>query len=857
MNKEKLKNLLLYAGLTKDEYEDIRDIYLAPNSPILRVVSLCCGVLTMCFGLYEIIINPHLFSSWCFPVVGFVNVIVAILAWGKFRGNVRAEKYLANIFVISFYALGIYVGTIGIPDRLAVLYMVVIVAMPMVFNDRPVLLLSEMALSVIIFSVLTLAIKEPELAYTDVADAITFAVVSVMLNIFLYKTKAKGALAEIRERRHMARLQDTYDIVAGANMGIWQIRLFDGEAPRMKANLKMRELLSLPEDMTDGAEIYNAWFSRVRPADVPGVLASVEAMKSGNRDENTYIWIDPVLGEQYVRCGGFGEKVEGKGWILKGYHYNVNEEVLREQKREADRQRIVNLRLQTVSEAIHGGFKLEKFDEKFTFIMVSEQMARLLGYDSPEDLMEASGGTMAGIANLDDARRELPQAREAVERGEMYTMNFRIRCKNGSWKNVEDRGRVIVNEKGEKEIWSFISDQDLLRELENANVAKSNFLMNMSHDIRTPMNAILGYNRLMKKGLTDPEMIRYQEKIEESGNILLSIINNVLDMAHIDSGKLRLDENYAEVSKLASQILTIFEADAKKKNLHLFYDENVTHQYVICDETKIKEIFINLISNAVKYTPDGGSVRVKVRELPSDENGQIFIKAEIIDTGIGISRDFLPHIFESFTREQNTTMGKVVGTGLGMPIVKRLVDFLNGTIEVESTLGKGTHFTVTLPLKLAEKDDYKETISGISEEEKKEILTGRRILMAEDNDLNAEIAGCILEEMGLKVDRVEDGVQCVAWMEQMPAGTYDLILMDIQMPNMDGYTAARNIRALPDQAKADIPIIAMTANAFEEDKKNAREAGMNGHIAKPINVETVEGTIVAVLKEMGLDKKTE
>ena len=376
--------------------------------------------------------------------------------------------------------------------------------------------------------------------------------------------------------------------------------------------------------------------------------------------------------------------------------------------------------------------------------------------------------------------------------------------------------------------------QIAVEKAEGANRAKTNFLNNMSHDIRTPMNAILGYNRLMRKKLTDPQLIDYQRKIEQSGSLLLSIINHVLDMARIESGKSKLDENAEVLGMIFDEAYGVFAPEAAKKEIRMKKTIAVEHRSLICDGTKIREIFVNLISNAVKYTPHGGSVEVNVNELPCERKGFARIQTVVTDTGIGMSKEYLPTIYDSFSRERNTTMGKVAGTGLGMAIVKELVTMMGGTIEVKSELGEGTTFTVTLDHKIAETrhDDRKEIASRKAAAES---LADLHILLAEDNDLNAEIAMTLLEEAGLKVDRAADGIQCVSRIEKEPAGTYALILMDIQMPNMDGYKATETIRQLPDPKKAAIPIIAMTANAFEEDRKMALAKGMNGYIAKPID----------------------
>ena len=384
---------------------------------------------------------------------------------------------------------------------------------------------------------------------------------------------------------------------------------------------------------------------------------------------------------------------------------------------------------------------------------------------------------------------------------------------------------------------------------ENANKAKTEFLNNMSHDIRTPMNVILGYNHLMKSQLTESKQLDYQKKIEQSGKLLLAIINNVLDMARIESGKIKVDENYERVGEVVDEIISTFSSEAEEKEIHLSGSMKVTHRNILCDGTKIREIYVNLVSNAMKYTPRGGNVTITVEELPCEKEGYMKVKSEIKDTGIGMSKEYLPTLFEPFSREQNTTIGRIGGTGLGMPIVKKMVDLMGGSLEVESELGKGTVFTFTLMHKIADKKYYSQRIEKVKTSSMRESLSGKHVLLAEDNDLNAEIAVTILEEAGLVIERVEDGIQCVNRIEQMSPGTYDLILMDIQMPNMDGYQAAQCIRHLNDKKKAEIPIIAMTANAFAEDRKRTFDAGMNGHIAKPIDIEKLGAVILSVLKK--------
>lgn len=380
---------------------------------------------------------------------------------------------------------------------------------------------------------------------------------------------------------------------------------------------------------------------------------------------------------------------------------------------------------------------------------------------------------------------------------------------------------------------------------EKANEAKSIFLFNMSHDIRTPINAIVGYSQLMKKELTNPKLVHYQEMIEQSSKLLLSIINNVLDMARVESGKMELDENYNVVGNILQVVCDAFEGEATRKNIEITRNISVKHKHVMVDATKMQEILSNLISNAIKYTPEDGHVSIDIQELECEREGYVLFQTKVSDTGIGMSEDFLPSLFELFARERNTTISKIPGTGLGMAIVKNFVDLMDGSIEVESELGEGSTFTITIPHKIADKDYTNRNIesSNVSDIDFK----GKRILLAEDNKLNAEITTTILSEMGFEVKAVEDGILCVNEMQHQPANTYDLILMDIQMPNMDGYKETHCIRRLFQPEKANIPIIAMSANAFEEDKKKAFDVKMNDYITKPIDFQKMEEVLKNIL----------
>ena len=371
-----------------------------------------------------------------------------------------------------------------------------------------------------------------------------------------------------------------------------------------------------------------------------------------------------------------------------------------------------------------------------------------------------------------------------------------------------------------------------LQRAESASEAKSKFLFNMSHDIRTPMNAIMGYTELLEKSAGNPDRKQaYLQNIRKSGSYLLDLINEVLEMARIESGEISLDENPGNLQEMYDTLEAMFREECRKNRQKLTFDIRLTHPFVYYDEVKVKEIFLNILSNAVKYTEENDTVTVQAEEL-SSAGEYITVKTVITDTGIGISKEFLPRIFDSFSREKTVTENKIVGSGLGMGIVKKYVDLMKGETTVASELGKGTTVSVTLKLKKAQ---MKECLP-VPEEKPEEDGKGMKILLAEDNELNREIAEELLKGVGFHVESVEDGVECVTAMKHASKDQYDLILMDIQMPRMNGFEAAKMIRQLSEPEKAGIKIIALTANVFDTDRKNAEEAGMDGFVGKPMEI---------------------
>ena len=377
---------------------------------------------------------------------------------------------------------------------------------------------------------------------------------------------------------------------------------------------------------------------------------------------------------------------------------------------------------------------------------------------------------------------------------------------------------------------------------ESANRAKSTFLFNMSHDIRTPMNAIIGYAELASRHLDDPAKLeKYMENIQVCGQNLLMLLNNVLDLARIENDKTEMEYSVSDVDKDFRNCVAMFQNQADSKGQTLTVTAHLLYPYVYADIPHLTEVCTNLVSNAVKYTGAGGTIHCDVTQKPGKKEGWCDMVVTVADNGIGMSQEFQKHIFEPFERERTSTVSKVEGSGIGMGIVKKLVELMSGTVEVESKIGVGSTFTVTIPCRIASGDETQAKRETNPSDQK--CLCGTRILLTEDNDLNAEIAVELLQEEGCTVDRAKDGVECVDMLEKAANGTYQMILMDIQMPVMNGYDAAKKIRRMDDPQKAGIPIIAMTANAFSEDKQAALDVGMNDHIAKPINMNILVPTI--------------
>ena len=385
--------------------------------------------------------------------------------------------------------------------------------------------------------------------------------------------------------------------------------------------------------------------------------------------------------------------------------------------------------------------------------------------------------------------------------------------------------------------------QKAAEQADAANKAKSTFLFNMSHDIRTPMNAIIGYSELAKKHLKEPDVLRdHLDKILQCGQKMLNLIDNILELARIENNKATLEETIVDVSKNFDLCIDMFQETTEEKHQTLTISKNIQYPYLYMDDSRVSEIIINILSNAVKYTGEGGGINCCLNQYPGENEDWSMLEITIADNGIGMSEEFQKHIFESFSQERSSSDSGVEGSGLGMGIVKKLVDLMEGSITVQSRPGEGSTFQVTIPLRIATEKERNPKRTDIQPD--LERIKGKRILLTEDNDLNAEIAMELLSETGFMIERAENGVDCIEMLNKAENNYYSIILMDIQMPVMNGYEAAKRIRSLKNERKSRIPIIAMTANAFEEDKKMALASGMNEHIAKPIDMNILLPTIM-------------
>ena len=648
---------------------------------------------------------------------------------------------------------------------------------------------------------------------------------------------------------------NTKEILRASQMGMWCVEMEEGKPPRFYADEVMDELLGIDRDITP-EERFVFHRSRIHPEDMQ-LFQEYSDKLTEARTEIVYRYIHPVSGEMFVRCGGARDTSVTEYVAVTGIHQDISETVRIEKEKEAER------RLAELNDSL----RKEKLRQDIYYKeLLDIENCGVLAYTMPGHKvihMNAEALRMYGIESVEAAQRELGPLLRKVYYPDSDVLNQLKKLRNeddmvdyeciiGKGKANEchalAKSKVVHIPTGERAVLTtFVDVSDMvmlknaLRRAEEGSRAKSSFLFAMSHDLRTPMNAIIGYAELMEAHWGEKEAAtNYLQKLKGASQFLLALIGNVLEIARIESGKETLNEAPWNLMKLEETLDILLDREISRKQLTVNRNVNIRHANVYCDALKIREIIMNLLSNAVKYTAEGGKIVLDIEEKPSVQDDFMTLQIRVSDNGIGISKEYIPHIFDAFTRERSSSESGIIGTGLGLHIVKSFVDLMNGDISVESESGKGTCFTVEISCRKVPEEELQQQME---EQPENVSLAGRRLLLAEDNGLNAEIAMTILQDAEAEVELAADGKIAVDMLKDAPVGYYDTVLMDIQMPNMNGYQATGVIRKLPDE-RAKIPIIAITANAFEEDRQAALAAGMDDYVAKPVEISELFRTIM-------------
>ena len=649
------------------------------------------------------------------------------------------------------------------------------------------------------------------------------------------------------------------EILRASRMGMWRVEIEEGKPPRFYADEVMDELLGIDREITP-EERFVFHRSRIYPEDMR-LFQEYSDKLTEARTEIVYRYIHPVSGAMFVRCGGERDTSVTEYVAVTGIHQDISETVRIEKEKEAER------RLAELNDSL----RKEKLRQDIYYKeLLDIENCGVLAYTMPGHKvihMNAEALRMYGIESVEAAQRELGPLLRQVYYPDSDVLNQLKKLRNeddmvdyeciiGKGKANEchalAKTKVVHIPTGERAVLTtFVDVSDMvmlknaLRRAEEGSRAKSSFLFAMSHDLRTPMNAIIGYAELMEAHWGEKEVTtNYLQKLKGASQFLLALIGNVLEIARIESGKETLTEAPWNLMKLEETLDILLDGEISRKQLTVNRNVNIRHANVYCDALKIREIIMNLLSNAVKYTSEGGKIVLDIEEKPSARDGFMTLQIRVSDNGIGISKEYVPYIFDAFTRERSSSESGIIGTGLGLRIVKSFVDLMNGDISVKSEPGKGTCFTVEISCRKIPEEELQQQME---EQPENVSLAGRRLLLAEDNGLNAEIAMTILQDADAEVELAADGKIAVDKLKDVPVGYYDAILMDIQMPNMNGYEATKAIRKLTDE-RAKMPIIAMTANAFEEARQAALAAGMDDYVAKPVEISELFRTIMKNLK---------
>lgn len=668
------------------------------------------------------------------------------------------------------------------------------------------------------------------------------------------------------------------DVTNDINIGMWRIHLFDGEQPKMFVNPKMAELLVIDGTNISPEQAYVEWFTRIKDTDVDEVKKYVKAITREGMAEVSYKWIHPVYGEQYIRCGGNSKKIDGKGYVLTGYHRVVFDSVKEEIKNQEKIRRTLQTEVETVqkrqeyrkllvsSHALRSSMWSVDFDlnDNVTDIEITDEFKMILGYDVDDDMSDF-GESWREYLHPDDKSYLIEKwdkiLAECSDIDRQFECECRFRRKNGDYRWYSVAGKYVIGNDGRKHLIGVLNDIDeekrlkialaddveqlkktkeelekALSKAKKASKAKTDFLSRMSHDIRTPINGIKGMLIMAKEHADDKEkVIEELSKAQDAEETLELLVNDVLDMSRLEQGKVKLSNGVININKLFKENEQLYSSSFIEKDIKLVdHLDEIEHDDIYGSAIHIKRILLNIMTNCIKYNKKGGKIERWVTEEPIDKNHSMYTFV-IEDTGIGMSNDFIKHIFEPFTREVDDAGTVYQGTGLGMTITKELVDLMGGTISVKSEKGIGSHFEIKIPFEFIENN-----VKEKSQRKKDKIdisLEGKKILLVEDNELNLEIAEFLLKDNGADVTTAMDGVQAVKTFESSDEGWFDVILMDIMMPYMDGFEATRKIRAMDRTDAAKVPILAMTASVLSDDIKKAKKAGINEHISKPIDIQ--------------------
>lgn len=641
-------------------------------------------------------------------------------------------------------------------------------------------------------------------------------------------------------------------------MGVWRIEVEDGKSPRFYADAVMDELLGIQGEISP-EERFAFHRARIHPDDMQ-LFQEYSDKLSETRSEIVYRYIHPASGEMFVRCSGTRDMSVVDSISIMGTHQDISETVRMEKEKEVER------RLAELNDTL----RKEKIEqEDYYKELLDMQSCGVLAYTLPGHKiihMNAQALRMYGVESIEEAQLKLgimlkkviyPDVDVIDKLKSLHEVDDIVdyECIIGKGDPNECHAlattKVVRIPSGERAVITTFLDvsemvvlKNALQKAEEGSRAKSSFLFAMSHDLRTPMNAIIGYAELMERHWGEKELTtNYLHKLKGASQFLLALIGNVLEIARIENGKETLNEAPWNLQKINDTLDIVLDREILNKQLKVVRNIEIQHADVYCDSLKIQEIIMNLVSNAIKYTPDGGKISVDVEEMEAIGEESMLLRICVSDTGIGISQKYIPHIFEAFTREKNSSESGIMGTGLGLRIVKSFVDLMNGSVIVQSEPGKGSSFIVEIPCRIVPKE---ELIDQAEQSLTETSLKHKRILLVEDNELNVEIARTILEDARAEVEVAADGAIAVEMLKKAPVRYYDVVLMDIQMPNMNGYEATKKIRQLKDK-RAEIPIIAMTANAFEEDRQAALASGMDDYVAKPIAIDKLLQTITQVL----------